>query len=334
MRTFYDSVVGNAVGKLPVCIGLMCVLSSCGAETESPDSAADSTVETAGLFTKTDRLWTDARIPVCWDPASMASKYDAARWWIQDSVYSTWEAVSSVRFQGWGECTESQDEGTGIRVVVFDNTGGQSTLGRLPSGQTRTSIGDCADNRNPESCVRTLAVHEFGHALGFQHEQHRTDATSKCAATLPDYGGYETFGDSEDIDGVENYCNPLWNGGGRLSATDIRGVRHYYGGDGWALDPRLFDAEFYLAIYPDLRAAFGSNEEEALIHWLSMGLPREGRRGNRAFDAPYYLNQQTDVANALGTVSQHRFMGAARHWLAFGISSEGRRGSREFDPQY
>lgn len=329
MRTFWKSMVEDAAIESAVCAAMMSIFAGCAAETDTSDVATkqnELSVRTAGV-------WPDARIDVCWDPTSMASKYDDARWWIRDAVSSTFEAVSSIRFRGWGECAGSQAEGTGIRVVVFDGFGGQSTVGRQSSGQTRTSIGDCAGRAGPEACVRTLATHEFGHALGFGHEHERIDATSPCAD--PKNGsGYEVVGGSEDLDGFLNYCNALSNGGGRLSPTDVRGIRQYYGGDGWALDPNLFDADFYLALYPDLQAAFGDNEEEATIHWLAHGLPREGRRGNRAFDVQYYLNHYGDVANALGTVSQHRLMGGARHWLSFGIASEGRRGSREFDPQY
>jgi hypothetical protein len=314
---------------LSACTLLMAALSGCGAEA----GAHELGEQTDDLFVRTAGLWPDARIQVCWDAQSMDPKYETARWWIQDAVYATWSAVSSVRFRGWQECTESEATGTGIRVVIFDGVGGQSHTGRRSAGQTRTSIGDCKGNGSPEACVRTLATHEFGHALGFAHEHDRTDATSSCATPKTDGSGYEEYGENEDINAVLNYCNPLWNGGGRLSHTDIRGARHYYGGDGWALESNLFDPAFYLSLYPDLRNAFGSDEEEAKIHWLSMGLPVEGRRGNRSFDVRYYLGRERDVSDAIGFVSQHRFTEGANHWRSFGIG-EGRRGSREFDPQY
>lgn len=318
--------------RLAARIALICGLVGCAVEADAPEVAERSDE----LFVLKTGLWPDARIPVCWDSQSMASKYDADRWWIQDAVHATWEAVSSVRFRGWAECTETEAAGSGIRVVIYDGPeGGQTQVGKKQTGQTRSSIPNCNTlTTTREACVRRLAVHELGHALSFRHEHARPDATSSCKETLSSYTNHETFGASEDINGVLNYCNPLTNGGGRLSATDVRGVRHYYGGDGWALDANLFDPDFYLQLYPDLRRAFGDDLEEATIHWLSMGLPVEGRRGNRSFDVQYYLNYYSDVANAIGTVSQHRFAEAAHHWLAFGIGSEGRRGSREFDPQY
>jgi hypothetical protein len=284
------------------------------------------------LYVRRDGLWPNPHVSVCWDPASMNATYNDARGWIREAVHLTFEAVSSIRFVGWNECTTSQEDGTGIRVVVFGGVGGQSDPGRLANRQTRTSIGDCAGDVRPEFCVRALAVHEFGHAMGFLHEHERPDATSRCADPR---GNHETYGDREDVEGFLNYCNSEFNGGGLFSHIDIRGLRHYYGRYGWAFDPTLFDPQFYLSIYPDLRAAFGDNEEEATIHWLSMGLPREGRRGNRAFDVRSYLDYHGDLSDAFSeNWAQHRFLRAAAHWREISIPSEGRRGSREFDPQY
>jgi len=93
-------------------------------------------------------------------------------------------------------------------------------------------------------------------------------------------------------------------------------------------DPHVFNADFYLRHYADLRAAFGNDVTAARDHWLNHGL-NEGRRGSREFDVQFYLNQYSDLRSAFGG----NFTAAVDHWLNYGLN-EGRRGSREFDVQF
>ncbi len=85
---------------------------------------------------------------------------------------------------------------------------------------------------------------------------------------------------------------------------------------------REFDVQFYLATYPDLQAAFGTNYRAALDHWVNQGLPNEGRRGSREFDVQFYLATYPDLQAAFGT----NYRAALDHWVTTGIS-EGRRGA-------
>lgn len=88
---------------------------------------------------------------------------------------------------------------------------------------------------------------------------------------------------------------------------------------------KVFDVNFYLATYPDLRAAFGNNYGAALNHWVTYGI-NEGRRGSREFDVGFYLSSYPDLKAAFGT----NYGAAINHWLSHGIV-EGRRSAREFD---
>jgi hypothetical protein len=95
-------------------------------------------------------------------------------------------------------------------------------------------------------------------------------------------------------------------------------------------DPRIFDPQFYLAYYSDLRAAFGYDQNAARLHWLTQGFPVEGRRGSQYFDVIFYLNTYSDLKTAFGS----NYMAALDHWLQHGLPVEGRTGAFEFDPTY
>lgn len=92
-----------------------------------------------------------------------------------------------------------------------------------------------------------------------------------------------------------------------------------------------FDPLTYVGIYPDLMNVYGQNLDGATSHWSGTGLPREGRRGSIAFDPKYYLQTNSDLAQAYGITN---YAAGLQHFMIQGLPAEGRRGSLEFDPQY
>ena len=88
-----------------------------------------------------------------------------------------------------------------------------------------------------KECAENIAIHEFGHVLGFAHEQNypgsnaEWDFPSNCASRQ-EFGGQtpgeELYNNDWDLDSVMNYCNPHY-GGPKLSKLDAGGMRKAYG---------------------------------------------------------------------------------------------------------
>ncbi len=159
---------------------------------------------------------------------------------IQQRIKFTWETVAHVQAT-WIECPSNQPQPVGSYVRVNLNTSPDYTRGvTLAYGAAAATTQSAPSwtmeigmpvnwNSNFPNIQRAgyVVAHEFGHVLGFDHENDRGDAPARCAGNHTDWdNGHGTQLTTYDPNSIMNYCGPNRD---ILSTNDIAGSRLAYG---------------------------------------------------------------------------------------------------------
>lgn len=192
----------------------------------------ETSVATSDLYVNSSWTWANGEVPVCWEDMNPA--YESQRNAVRQAVEQTWQREARLHFSGWGGCDWYLWTNPQVRIRVADEQPHTVNLGTLMGHQyggmtlnfTFQNWSQACQS-TADFCIRAIAVHEFGHALGFAHEQNRPDTPGWCN-DVQGNGADWTIG-PWDTSSIMNYCNPAWNNNGMLSRGDIVGVQTVYG---------------------------------------------------------------------------------------------------------
>ena len=141
--------------------------------------------------------------------------------------------------------------------------------------------------------------------------------------------GYKYFNKSDNtmikLDRTSHTIESLWSTVGRESCPYDYGSEPASGGSTWYNGVNysaVYDYDYYINTYGDLKNAFGSDSNAAIAHFVNCGM-NEGRQAKSTFNVQSYRNQYQDLRLAFGWNNLPAYY---NHYRTAGIY-EGRNGT-------
>jgi len=236
-------------------------------------------------------------LKVCWENPSSTDA--TQREWVRLALKRSWERYARVIFVGWETCQNESSPTTppysygprrpgtadeNIKIEIRNTGGGQNpahgSWGDYQQGGVWLNL-YCGS----QACVDHLAIHEFGHVLGYYHGEERLDwvdpggCPKQSWSPSPPWWPVPTempYGDP-DPDSVMAYCSGQST---ELSPRDIAGAQRWYQRHlpGTVLSTVASLCLAAHAIHPNGDAAFGWECDEALddqewaYNWIDRSL--------------------------------------------------------------
>jgi hypothetical protein len=158
------------------------------------------------------------------------AEWDTKRQLVLEALQTAWPWWTGIVITGGGQCPSSLQGRIYVDMLQEDCGGCGNVIprGYHPGGVQLWMMMENADER----LLRTVVIHEFGHALGFHHEMDRPDAkwpdgSWQCTDNPVEYRHGTYLTSYYDDVSVMNYCAPRNRNG--LSAGDREGRQLLYG---------------------------------------------------------------------------------------------------------
>jgi len=150
---------------------------------------------------------------------------------IENAVKLTWGKVSLIEFEGWGTCPDSGSPSVRMKITeAAPRTAEAQTSGTGVATLTTqgVSINFFLRPDTPLDRIRYLAIHEFGHVLGLNHEDDSPERDPSCTTQQP-WPNCTQIGAWDRHSIMNSGCNDYRNRIGYLSKGDIWTIRSIYG---------------------------------------------------------------------------------------------------------